>query len=38
LLCMVTSRFVFYGSGAIFLPPFRSRKRPRTATADVAIS
>jgi hypothetical protein len=35
---MVASSFAFYGSGTIFLLPLRSRKRRRTAAADVAIS
>jgi hypothetical protein len=35
---MVSSRFIFYGSGAIFLPPFRSGKQQRASAGDVAIS
>jgi len=35
---MVSSSGFFYGSGAIFLPPFRSGKQQRTSAGDVAIS
>jgi hypothetical protein len=33
-----SSRFVFYGSGAIFLPLFRSGKREPTSAGDVAMA